>query len=114
MRFFFLSLPFSLAVPRRRVDASIGSTARPSASRPRRLSLSPYAIDALPRAAARRLSGEALASVETREVAAAPRAALSTNDVMWIFCLGKGYLPALQRTVLKKSMAVLLLRLVKR
>ncbi len=30
---------------------------------------------------------------------------------MWIFCLGKGYLPALQRTVLKKSMAVLLLRL---
>ena len=40
------------------------------------------------------------------------RRALSTNnDVMWILSLGKGYLPALQRTVLKKSMAVLLLRL---
>jgi len=43
------------------------------------------------------------------------RRALSTNnDVMWILSLGKGYLPALQRTVLKKSMAVLSLRLVKR
>ena len=43
------------------------------------------------------------------------RRALSTNnDVMWILSLGKGYLPALQRTVLKKSMVVLSLRLVKR
>ena len=48
--------------------------------------------------------------------ARAPRAALSTNDVMWI-CVWERIGESCRRcarTVLKKSMAVLLLRLVKR